>query len=210
MEQLLEAIRQAIWEHDAKKVKALTEQAVADHIDVHAIVNKGLVEGMNQIGEKFKGGEVFIPEVLISARAMSAGMTVLKPLLQEAGVKEKGLLLIGAVKEDLHDIGKNIVNVMFEGAGYRVVDLGLDVTTEKFFKGIEEHKPDFVGLAALLTTTMPHMRDTTKAIKEKYPHVKVIVGGAPITQGFADDIGADIYAADAGMAVERANSALGR
>lgn len=209
MEQLLADIRQAIWEHDAKRVKALTEQAIAEKIDIQVIVNQGLVEGMNQIGEKFKDGEVFIPEVLISARAMSAGMAVLKPLLTQAGVKEKGLLLIGAVKEDLHDIGKNIVNVMFEGAGYKIVDLGLDVSTEKFCKAIEEHKPDFVGLAALLTTTLPNMKDTTIAIKEKYPNIKVIVGGAPVTQAFATEIGADIYAADAGMAVEKANAALG-
>jgi 5-methyltetrahydrofolate--homocysteine methyltransferase len=205
MEKLLEQIRSAIWEHDAKKVKALTEQAVAEKVEVTTIVNQGLVEGMNQIGEKFKSGNVFIPEVLISARAMMAGMAVVKPLLLQAGVKEKGLLVIGAVKEDLHDIGKNIVTIMFEGAGYKVIDLGLDVSTEKYISAIEEHKPDFIGLAALLTTTMPHMRDTTQAIKEKYPHIKVIVGGAPVTQAFANEIGADIYAADAAMTVERAN-----
>jgi 5-methyltetrahydrofolate--homocysteine methyltransferase len=163
---------------------------------------------MNQIGEKFKDGDVFIPEVLISARAMGAGMAVVKPFLLQAGIKEKGILLIGAVKEDLHDIGKNIVNIMFEGAGYKVIDLGLDVSSEKFIEAIKEHKPDFVGLAALLTTTMPHMKETTGIIKAKFPNVKVIVGGAPVTQGFADDIGADIYANDAAMAVERANAAL--
>jgi 5-methyltetrahydrofolate--homocysteine methyltransferase len=208
MEKLLKEIRQAIWEHDAKKVKALVEKAVADKADVLTIVNQGLVEGMNQIGEKFKDGDVFIPEVLISARAMGAGMAVVKPLLLQAGIKEKGILLIGAVKEDLHDIGKNIVSIMFEGAGYKVIDLGIDVATEKFVDAVEEHKPDFVGLAALLTTTMSHMKDTTGIIKAKFPNVKVIVGGAPVTQRFADDIGADIYANDAAMAVEKANAAL--
>lgn len=206
MEKLMEQLHQAIWDHDAKKVKALVEQALADKVDVAAIVNHGLVEGMNRIGAKFKSGEVFIPEVLISARAMAAGMAVIKPLLTQAGVKEKGTLLIGTVKDDLHDIGKNLVIMMFEGAGYKVVDLGINVPTEKFVQAIAEHNPDVVGLAALLTTTMVFMKEATAAIKAKYPDLKVIVGGAPVTQKFAGEIGADAYAADAAVAVEIANS----
>ncbi len=206
MNPLMEEIRQAIWNHDAKKVEELVERALAENIDPLTIVNKGLVDGMNRIGEKFKSGEVFIPEVLVSARAMGAGMNVVKPLLMQAGIKEKGIFIIGTAKEDLHDIGKNLVVIMFEGAGYKVVDLGIDVKPEKFLEAIEEHQPDVIGISALLTSTMTNMRETTKIIKSKYPHAKIIVGGAPVTQRFADEIGADAYAVDAAVAIEKANS----
>ena len=206
MEQLMQEIRTAIWNHDSKKVKELVEKALVEQVDILQIVNLGLVEGMNQIGAKFKDGDVFIPEVLVSARAMMAGMAILKPLLLQAGIKEKGVLVIGSVKDDLHDIGKNIVGMMFEGAGYKVIDLGVDTPTDKFLKAIEEHNPDIIGLAALLTTTMVNMKETTKTIKQKYPHVKVMIGGAPITQRFADEIGADAYAVDAAVAIDKANA----
>ena len=205
MEQLMQEIRTAIWNHDSKRVKELVEKALVEQVDILQIVNLGLVEGMNQIGAKFKDGDVFIPEVLVSARAMMAGMAILKPLLLQAGIKEKGVLVIGSVKDDLHDIGKNIVGMMFEGAGYKVIDLGVDTPTDKFLKAIEEHNPDIIGLAALLTTTMVNMKETTKTIKQKYPHVKVMIGGAPITQRFADEIGADAYALDAAVAIDKAN-----
>lgn len=205
MEQLMQEIRTAIWNHDSKRVKELVEKALVEQVDILQIVNLGLVEGMNQIGAKFKDGDVFIPEVLVSARAMMAGMAILKPLLLQAGIKEKGVLVIGSVKDDLHDIGKNIVGMMFEGAGYKVIDLGVDTPTDKFLKAIEEHNPDIIGLAALLTTTMVNMKETTKTIKQKYPHVKVMIGGAPITQRFADEIGADAYAVDAAVAIDKAN-----
>ena len=205
MEQLMQEIRTAIWNHDSKKVKELVEKALVEQVDILQIVNLGLVEGTNQIGAKFKDGDVFIPEVLVSARAMMAGMAILKPLLLQAGIKEKGVLVIGSVKDDLHDIGKNIVGMMFEGAGYKVIDLGVDTPTDKFLKAIEEHNPDIIGLAALLTTTMVNMKETTKTIKQKYPHVKVMIGGAPITQRFADEIGADAYAVDAAVAIDKAN-----
>ncbi len=208
MEQLMQDIREAVWNHDSKKVKALVEQAVADKVDIVTIVNDGLVGGMNALGAKFKSGEVFIPEILVSARAMGAGMAVIRPLLTQAGVKEKGIFVIGTVQEDLHDIGKNIVNVMFEGAGYKVIDLGINVSSEKFIEAIKEHKPDVVGLCALLTTTMVYMKETTAAIKEQFPEMKVIVGGAPVTQNFADEIGADAYAQDAAIAVEKADTML--
>ena len=206
MEQLMQEIRTAIWNHDSKKVKELVEKALAEQVDILQIVNLGLVEGMNQIGAKFKDGDVFIPEVLVSARAMMAGMAILKPLLLQAGIKEKGVLVIGSVKDDLHDIGKNIVGMMFEGAGYKVIDLGVDTPTDKFLKAIGEHNPDIIGLAALLTTTMVNMKETTKTIKSKYPHLKVMIGGAPITQRFADEIGADAYAVDAAVAIDKANA----
>jgi 5-methyltetrahydrofolate--homocysteine methyltransferase len=205
MEQILNDIHTAIWEHDAKRVKALVEQAVAEKIDPGVIVNEGLVGGMNKLGEKFKSGEVFIPEILVSARAMAAGMAVVKPLLVKAGIKEKGIFVIGTVKEDLHDIGKNLVIVMLEGAGYKVIDLGINVSPEKFVQAIEEHKPAIVGMSALLTTTMTNMKEATAVIKTKHPGVKVIVGGAPVTQKFADAIGADAYASDGAVAVEKAN-----
>ena len=205
MEQLMQEIRTAIWNHDSKRVKELVEKALVEQVDILQIVNLGLVEGMNQIGAKFKDGDVFIPEVLVSARAMMAGMAILKPLLLQAGIKEKGVLVIGSVKDDLHDIGKNIVGMMFEGAGYKVIDLGVDTPTDKFLKAIEEHNPDIIGLAALLTTTMVNMKETTKTIKQKYPHVKVMIGGAPITQRFADEIGADAFAVDAAVAIVKAN-----
>lgn len=205
MEQLMQEIRTAIWNHDSKWVKELVEKALVEQVDILQIVNLGLVEGMNQIGAKFKDGDVFIPEVLVSARAMMAGMAILKPLLLQAGIKEKGVLVIGSVKDDLHDIGKNIVGMMFEGAGYKVIDVGVDTPTDKFLKAIEEHNPDIIGLAALLTTTMVNMKETTKTIKQKYPHVKVMIGGAPITQRFADEIGADAYAVDAAVAIDKAN-----
>ena len=205
MEQLMQEIRTAIWNHDSKRVKELVEKALVEQVDILQIVNLGLVEGMNQIGAKFKDGDVFIPEVLVSARAMMAGMAILKPLLLQAGIKEKGVLVIGSVKDDLHDIGKNIVGMMFEGAGYKVIDLGIDTPTDKFLKAIEDHNPDIIGLAALLTTTMVNMKETTKTIKQKYPHVKVMIGGAPITQRFADEIGADAYAVDAAVAIDKAN-----
>jgi len=205
MEKLMEEIRVAIWDHDAKKVKELVERAVAENVDIVTIVNEGLVSGMNRIGEKFKSNEVFIPEVLVSARAMAAGMAVIKPMLVKAGIKEKGTFVIGTVKDDMHDIGKNLVIMMFEGAGYKVVDLGINVSTEKFVQAVGEHNPDVIGLAALLTTTMTNMKETTAAIKAKYPDAKIIVGGAPVTQRFADQIGADAYASDGAVAVEKAN-----
>jgi 5-methyltetrahydrofolate--homocysteine methyltransferase len=208
MKPLMEEICQAIWHHDQIKVKELVERALSENIDPLVIVNEGLVEGMNRIGEKFKAGEVFIPEVLVSARAMGAGMDVVKPLLRQAGIKEKGTLIIGTAKEDLHDIGKNLVSIMFEGAGYKVVDLGTDVRPETFLEAIEAQQPDVIGISALLTTTMTNMRETTKIIKSKYPNARIIVGGAPVTQRFADEIGADAYAADAAVAVEKANALL--
>ena len=208
MEPVLQEIRAAIWAYNADKVRSGVETALAQNIDLLTIMNDGLVAGMNALGEKFKSGEVFLPEILVSARAMAAGMEILKPLMVQAGASEKGILVIGTVKDDLHDIGKNIVIAMFEGSGYRVVDLGISVSTERFLQAIEEHNADVVGIAALLTTTMENMRATTRNIKARYPAMKVIVGGAPVTQHFAEEIGADAYAPDAATAVDMANAFL--
>ncbi|KLU62436.1 methionine synthase [Peptococcaceae bacterium CEB3] len=201
-----EEIAAAVISGNAKKVKESAEQALAEGAAPQAIVNEGLIAGMNVVGVKFKNNEVYVPEVLISARAMHAGMDVVKPLLSDADVQDKGTILVGTVKGDLHDIGKNLVRMMLEGAGYKVIDLGVDIAPDKFAQAVEEHKPQVVGLSALLTTTMSSMRSTIERLKG-YP-VKVMIGGAPVTQKFADEIGADAYASDAASAVEKADQLM--
>jgi len=175
------------------------------------ILTKGLIAGMSVVGERFKKNEIYVPEVLIAARAMHAGMDVLKPLLTESGVQPKGVFAIGTVKGDLHDIGKNLVMMMVEGAGYKVLDLGVDVTPEKFVQSVKDGA-EVIGMSALLTTTMPSMKITIDAIKAAgmRDKVKIMVGGAPLTQAYADEIGADGYAPDAASAVDVANKLLKR
>ncbi|MGI6557426.1 MAG: corrinoid protein [Limnochordia bacterium] len=204
-------ISQALIKGDAKTVKELTEQAVAEGIAPGVIIQEGLIGGMAVIAERFKKNEIYVPEVLIAARAMHAGLGVLKPLLTESETESAEVFLIGTVKGDLHDIGKNLVAMMMEGAGFRVVDLGVDVPPEKFVEAIREHKPSIVGLSALLTTTMVAMKDTLEAIKasEFKDKVKVMIGGAPVTQNYADEIGADGYAPDASTAVDVAKKLIG-
>ncbi|NLN16927.1 MAG: cobalamin-binding protein [Firmicutes bacterium] len=204
-------ISEALIKGDAKTVKELTEQAVAEGIAPGEIIQQGLIAGMSVIAERFKKNEIYVPEVLIAARAMHAGLGVLKPLLTESETEAAEVFLIGTVKGDLHDIGKNLVAMMMEGAGFRVVDLGVDVPPEKFVEAIREHKPSIVGLSALLTTTMVAMKDTLEAIKasEFKDKVKVMVGGAPVTQNYADEIGADGYAPDASTAVDVAKKLIG-
>jgi len=204
-------ISQALIKGDAKTVKELTEQAVAEGIAPGVIIQEGLIGGMAVIAERFKKNEIYVPEVLIAARAMHAGLGVLKPLLTESETESAEVFLIGTVKGDLHDIGKNLVAMMMEGTGFRVVDLGVDVPPEKFVEAIREHKPSIVGLSALLTTTMVAMKDTLEAIKasEFKDKVKVMIGGAPVTQNYADEIGADGYAPDASTAVDVAKKLIG-
>jgi 5-methyltetrahydrofolate--homocysteine methyltransferase len=200
---IMQELAEKLEKGDADSVKALTNQALADKMTAEEILNQGLVSGMNVIGEKFKNNEIFIPEVLIAARAMKAGMEIIKPLLAEANVESRGKVMIGTVKGDLHDIGKNIVSMMLEGAGFDVVNLGTDVSVDKIVEHIEQDKPDVIGLSALLTTTMVYMADVVKALREKnIDDVKVIIGGAPITQNYAEEIGADGYAPDAASAVD--------
>ncbi len=198
---VLEQIKEEVIAGNAKNVKEYVNTAVSQGIDVSMILNDGLIAGMNVIGPLFKNNQVYIPEVLMAARAMHAGLAVIKPLIAKAGLKEKGLVAIGTVKGDLHDIGKNLVIMMLEGAGYKVLDLGIDVPTEKFVQVVEEESPQVVGLSALLTTTMPQMRETVKELKKYGARIKIIVGGAPITAKFAKDIGADGFAEDAASAV---------
>lgn len=189
---------------DANAIKSLVEKAVADNITANDILNNGLVKGMSNIGEKFKNNEVYIPEVLIAARAMKAGLDIIKPLLAEAKTESKGKIAIGTIKGDLHDIGKNIVCIMLEGAGYDVIDLGIDLPKEKFIEAVQKDGVDILGLSALLTTTMSYMKEIIDAVDQSglKDKVKVIIGGAPITQAYADEINADGYAPDAATAVD--------
>ena len=183
----------------------LTAAAIAQNIAPNDILAQGLVVGMQKIGVRFRENKVFVPDVLMAARAMSAGMKHLKPFFASGAATRKGTFIIGTVAGDLHDIGKNLVSMMVEGGGWEVVDLGVDVSTEKFLKAIEDHPHAAVGLSALLTTTMINMEKTVKEIKAKFPAVTVVVGGAPLTQAFADKIGADSYSADPQGAVEYLN-----
>jgi 5-methyltetrahydrofolate--homocysteine methyltransferase len=172
-----------------------------------SIVNEGLIVGMDEVGRRFKANEFYVPEVLIAARAMHAGMDIVKPLLAESGVKPRGTVVIGTVQGDLHDIGKNLVAMMLEGGGWEVVDLQVDVAADTFVNSVNEQSPNVLAMSALLTTTMPGMKDTIDALSAAgvRDKVKVMIGGAPVTQAFADEIGADGYAPDAASAVDLAN-----
>ena len=188
--------------------KALTQSLIDEGMKPLDIVEKGLVPGMSAIGEKFKNNEVFVPEMLIAARAMKEAMALLEPLLALAGIKPKHTVVIGTVQGDLHDIGKNLIAMMWKGANIDVIDLGVNVSPSQFVAAIREHKVKLVGLSALLTTTMPAMRDTVKAIREAGLDPIIMIGGAPITCEYAKEIGADGYAPDAGSAVDAAMSLL--
>ena len=206
----LDLLFQAVANGKSKEAKALTQQALEEGAMPGDIVDKALVPAMAAVGEKFKNNEIFVPEMLVSARAMKESMNVLEPRLLAAGITPKYTALIGTVQGDLHDIGKNLVAVMWKGANFRVVDLGTNVPPAKFVAAIHEHRPQLVGLSALLTTTMPAMVETVRVIRTSgCPPVKIMVGGAPITQQFANEIGADGYAADAGSAVDQARVLIG-
>ena len=194
----------------APEVKQLVQKAIDEGEDVEKVLNEGLVAGMSVVGVKFKANEFYVPEVLIAARAMKAGMEILRPILADKNIKGVGTVVLGTARGDLHDIGKNLVAMMLEGAGFEIIDLGVDVSPEKFIETAKEKKADLVGLSALLTTTMPSMKDVVKAmgdsgLKDK---VKVFIGGAPVTQSYADEIGADGYAPDAASAVDKAKELL--
>ena len=197
----LNAISEALQKGKADEVKTLVTEALDEKVDAKKVLEEGLIAGMDIIGGRFKRNEIYIPEVLIAARAMHAGMSVLEPILVESGVKMIGKIAIGTVKGDLHDIGKNLVAMMYKGAGFAVVDLGVDVAAEKFVQASDDGA-DIVGLSALLTTTMVQMKNVLESLKEKGSKAKAIIGGAPVTQNYCDEIGADGYAADAATAVE--------
>jgi 5-methyltetrahydrofolate--homocysteine methyltransferase len=193
----------------APKVKELVKQALDQKVPVTDILNKGLLAGMGIIGEKFKKSEVYVPEVLIAARAMAWGMEILQPALVGAGVEPVGKVVVGTVKGDLHDIGKNLVAMMLRGAGFEVVDLGVDVSPEKFVDAAKSSGAKVIGASALLTTTMPQMKNIVSAVKGSGVKAKVMIGGAPVTQSYADEIGADGYAADAATAADVAKKLCG-
>lgn len=203
---LLNDISTFLQQGRAKNVKESVQKALDEGMDPKTILNHGLLAGMSIIGEKFKNNEVYVPEVLIAARAMYAGMEVLKPVLTETGVESKGKVILGTVKGDLHDIGKNLVKMMMEGQGLEVIDLGTDVPAEKFVEAAKEHNAQIIACSALLTTTMIEMQNVVEAAKKAgiRDQVTIMVGGAPVTENFCKSIGADIYRPDAASAAEAA------
>ncbi len=207
---ILEDIALRVERGDETSVGELTQKALSEGISAGEILNNGLVAGMDVVGERFKKNEVFIPEVLVSARAMKAGMKIVRPLLGEAIMGSRGKVVIGTIKGDLHDIGKNIVGMLLEGAGFEVTDLGTDVTKEQFMEVVEKEGVDIIGMSALLTTTMTYMKEVIQSVEDANlkGKVKVIIGGAPITQSYAEEIKADGYAPDAASAVDLVKSLL--
>ena len=204
----LQKLSEYVVKGDRKSAVALTQQLVAANMAPIDIVEKGLVPGMSVVGEKFKKNEVFVPEMLIAARAMKECMAILEPLLVKAGIKPKFTAIIGTVQGDLHDIGKNLVAMMWKGANFGVVDLGTNVPPDKYVAAAKEHSAHVIGLSALLTTTMPAMKTTIEAVRKAGLPTKVVIGGAPITAEFAKEIGADGYAPDAASAVDTAKQLL--
>lgn len=203
---ILNEISEWLQKGRAPKVKACVQQALDEGIPASEILQDGLLDGMNIIGQKFKNNEVFVPEVLVAARAMNRGVEVLRPYLVADGVEEKGTVVLGTVKGDMHDIGKNLVRMMMEGKGLKVIDLGVDVPVDKFLDAARENDAKIICCSALLTTTMGEMRNVVEAVQasEMKGKVKVMIGGAPITQTFCDQIGADCYTPDAASAADAA------
>ena len=212
MSELLGKMAESLIAGKIDEVVDLTKQALDGGAAPADILDQGLLAGMDVVGKRFKAEEMFIPEVLRCAKCMHGAMEILRPLLAETGVESIGTLIIGTVKGDLHDIGKNLVSMMFEGAGFNVVDLGIDKEPQVFVDAIKEHNAKLIGMSALLTTTMPKMGETINAIKEAglRDQVKILVGGAPITAAFAEEIGADGYASNAASAVEKGKELIGR
>jgi 5-methyltetrahydrofolate--homocysteine methyltransferase len=207
----LSTLSQAVISGDSEKVLELTKQALSENVAVEEIINNGLIAGMNVIGERFKKNEIFIPEVMISAHAMRTGMEILKPLFSSSNIETKGIVVIATVKGDVHDIGKNLVAMMFEGAGFKVIDLGIDIGPEKVVKAVNEQKPDILALSTLLTTTMDNMKKIIETLKTESlrDRVKIMIGGAAVNESYAHEIGADGYAKDASLAVDKAKELLG-
>jgi corrinoid protein of di/trimethylamine methyltransferase len=207
---ILQEISEALQKGKAPVVKELCQKALDGGLNAKEVLEGGLMDGMGIVGGKFKRNEVFVPEVLIAARAMNAGIEILKPLMIAAGVKSAGKVILGTVKGDLHDIGKNLVKIMLEGKGFTVIDLGTDVSAEKFVQSARDEKAQIVCCSALLTTTMTYMKEIVAAFEEagQRDKVTIMVGGAPVTQNFCDTIGADLYSQDAASAADAALQAL--
>ena len=205
---MLDKIKQAVLAGEMEGIAELTNQALAQGIGAREILDQALTPAMDIVGEEYEKGDRYVPEMLISAETMKGAVTILKPLLVEAGVKARGKVVIGTVEGDLHDIGKDLVAMMLEGAGFEVVNLGVEVIAEEFLKAAKEHEADIIGMSALLTTTMIHMPEVIDALQQAglRDQIKVMIGGAPVTQGYADKIGADGYAPDAASATKLAKS----
>jgi 5-methyltetrahydrofolate--homocysteine methyltransferase len=211
MSELLQKIASNLYQGEDEIVASLVQQALDQNVTPEDVLTGGLVAGMDEVGKDFKAGDLYVPEVLIAARAMHAGMDVLRPLLADSDASSAGKFLIGTVKGDLHDIGKNLVKMMVEGAGFQTVDLGTDIDPADFVAAVQEHEPDLLGMSALLTTTMVNMTATIEALEEAglRNSVKIMIGGAPVTKKFAEQIGADAYAPDAASAVDKARELVG-
>lgn len=211
MSDTLQQIKDAVINRQRTEIEGLVKRAIEEGIEPKAIIDHGLISAMDVIGKKFSDSEIFVPEMLVSALTMKLGLDRVKPLLKSEDSEPKGTIIVGTVKGDIHDIGKNIVKMMLEGAGFEVVDLGVDLTVEKIVEQMEAIRPDILGLSALLTTTMPEMKNTiqelqAKGLREK---IKIMVGGAPVSNSFAEEIGADGYGADAAEAVVLARKLIG-
>jgi 5-methyltetrahydrofolate--homocysteine methyltransferase len=210
MSNVLEAIQKDLYSGKLDGVKKNVKKALEEGLSAHDVLAKGLLEGMDKVGKDFKAGDLFIPEVLMCAKAMHAGLDILKPLLIGSGTAFQGKVVIGTVAGDLHDIGKNLVKMMLEGAGFEIIDLGVSVSPEKFIEAVKANGANLIGMSALLTTTMPAMKLTIEGLEKAgiRENVKVLVGGAPVTASFAESIGADAYAPDAASAVDVARELI--
>jgi 5-methyltetrahydrofolate--homocysteine methyltransferase len=207
---LLEDLQKSVIDGDMNATQDLVHKALAEAMPPETILRDGLISSMSEVGRLFENGEFFVPEMLVSARAMKSGLAILRPSLAAANIQAVGKVVIGTVQGDLHDIGKNLVGMMLEGAGFEIIDLGVDVSPEKYVTAVREKHPDLIGCSALLTTTMPRMKDIVQALQSAglRDTVRVMIGGAPVTEQYAMDIGADIYAPDAASAAQRAQEAM--
>lgn len=211
MSAVLDYIKNSVIAGDDEKILQDVQMAIDMKEDPITIINDGLIAGMNEVGVRFKSGDMFVPEVLLAAQTMHAGVTLVQPLIKEGDMPNKGTIVLGTVKGDLHDIGKKLVAMMFDSNGYTVIDVGFDVPTEKFVAAVKENNADLIGMSALLTTTMLEMGKVVEALKAAglRDQVKILIGGAPVTAEYAKEIGADAYAPDAGTGTELANKFLG-
>jgi 5-methyltetrahydrofolate--homocysteine methyltransferase len=211
MEDLIKAIQAGVISGDKDEVETKVQQALQSNLQAEDILSNGLIAAMKEVGDRFEAGDFYVPEMLIAARAMQSGLALLKPMLLESGIQSMGKVVIGTVKGDLHDIGKNLVAMMLEGAGFEIIDLGTDVSVEKFVSAAKEQRANLMGMSALLTTTMGNMKAVVSGLKEAgiREDVKVMIGGAPVTEAYAKEIGADGFAPDASRAVSLAKMLTG-
>jgi 5-methyltetrahydrofolate--homocysteine methyltransferase len=207
--ELLNKLSESVCSGDMESALELTNQALAERVSVSDILEQGLITAMAKVGEDFKNGEIFVPEMLIAARAMNKALEILEPEMVRGNIESKGTFIIGAVKGDLHDIGKNLVGIMFKGAGFKVIDLGTDVSLESFLKAAKEYNPNIIGISSLLTTTMPYMQTIIEGLRAEGVSAKIIVGGAPLNREFALGINADGYAENAAEAADLGKSLMG-